>query len=129
MWFAPLERAHQSGYSSRSQFRFLRGKALFQISIQISMELEKVTILSRAFPPTAHVSLLFLTIYTKLVYFSHPSTWVFGAVSRRFMDTECWISLCLLILKVYRGRQIHERTLFSYFLIWHAPSSIVVLAE
>ena len=29
---------------------------------------------SRAFLPTVHVSLLFLTIYTKLVYFSYPST-------------------------------------------------------
>ena len=32
VWFAPLERAWQSGYSSRSQFCFLRGKALIQIA-------------------------------------------------------------------------------------------------
>ena len=31
-------------------------------------------ILSHAFPPTAHVSYLFLMIYTKLVYFSYPSS-------------------------------------------------------
>ena len=54
---------------------------------------------------------------------------LFWAVSRSFTDTKCWISLCLLIMKVYRGQQIHERMLFSYLLVWHAPSSIVVLAE
>ena len=36
--------------------------------------LKRAQILLRAFPPTAHVSLLFLTIFTKLVYFSYPST-------------------------------------------------------
>ena len=64
MWLAPLERARQSGYSSRSQFCFPCGKVLIQISIQISIWLEEATtrILSRAFPPTAHVSRLFLMV-------------------------------------------------------------------
>ena len=39
-----------------------------------SHNITTLNILSHAFPPTAHVSLLFLTIYTKLVYFSYPST-------------------------------------------------------
>ena len=61
-------------------------------------------------------------------YFSYPSTL---GVFRLFQDVlrilrKCWISLRLLIVKVYRGCQIHERTLFSYFLVWHAPNSIVV---
>ena len=89
--------------------------------------LKRTQKLSRAFPPTAHMSLLFLTIYTKLVTSANLVIVCFWAVSRCFMDTKCWISLCLLIMKVYRGRQIHERTLFSYFLVWHAPSSVVVL--
>ena len=91
--------------------------------------LKRAQILSHAFPPTTHVSLLFLTIYTKLVYFSYPSTLgdlgLFQDISRILSVG----SLCLLIMKVYRGRQIHEHTLFSYFLVWRAPSSIVVLAE
>ena len=58
-------------------------------------------ILSCAFPPTAHVSRLFLTIYTKLAYFSYTLLGCFWAVSRHFTDTKCWISLCLLIVKVY----------------------------
>ena len=68
MWLAPLERARQSGYSSRSQFCFPCGKVLIQISIQISIWLEEATtrILSRAFPPTAHVSRLFLTVNPNL---------------------------------------------------------------
>ena len=61
---------------------------------------------------------LFPTIYTKIVYFSYPFTSAtfllqlpfyfkyFWAVSRCFTDTECWISLCLLTVKVYRSRQL-----------------------
>ena len=79
--------------------------------------------------PTAHVSLLFLTIYTKFVYFSYPSTMGDFGLFQVVLRILSVGYLCLLIMKVYRGRQIHERTLFSYFLVWHAPSFIVELAE
>ena len=43
VWFAPFERVRQSGGSFGCQFRFLRGKALIQFSIQISVGLGKAT--------------------------------------------------------------------------------------
>ena len=126
VWFAPFDRVRQSGYSSRSLFGFLCEKALIQNSIQISMELEKATTV----PPKAHLSIVMsVSAYRSresLIPYDLYQTCLlqqpfcfssFGAVSRCFTDTKCWTSLCLLIMKVYSDLQIHEPTMFSYFLV------------
>ena len=70
-------------------------------------------ILSRAFPPTAHVSRLFLTIYTKFVYFSYASTWGVLGCFKAFIDTKCWISFCLLIIEA--GKYMNVRCLATFW--------------
>ena len=133
MWFAPLEISdqrvkvpeassvsysifHSNLYGARKSHNITALSAPKYCHTQVSAYRSCETLVSDDLYQTCLLQLPF--------YFG-----LFRAVSRRFTDTKCWISLCLLIMKVYRGRQIHERTLFSYFLVWHAPSSIVVLAE
>ena len=132
------ERAKAVTVPEASSVSFSR-KALIQISIQISIGLEKATTLPPARPNiVTRVSAYHSRECLFIPNLFTPATLLLGCFGL-FREallilivgylSACWISLCLLIVKVYGGRQIHERALFSYFLVWHASSSIVVLAE